>query len=314
MRKRVRDAPEHSRLVSTPRIHTIDLLYLDNPETIAAYLVEGPESPVLIETGPESTLPALTRGLKEIGLEPRDIPNVLVTHIHLDHAGALGWWAEQGADVWVHHRGAPHMIDPSLLWASASRIYGKDMERFWKGITPAPRERVHAVSPGETIAVGGLEIVPIDTPGHAGHHFAYRVGDIAFVGDVTGIRVPGLPFVDLPMPPPEFKLELWLESLDRLESENLGAIYPTHFDRVEDVAGQLDAARSGLRAEVDFIAKKVDEGLERDAIVAEFDTFNRARASASGLSDEEVDRFKTASPVYMSVDGVLRYLKKKADR
>ncbi|MFZ0545363.1 MAG: MBL fold metallo-hydrolase, partial [Candidatus Promineifilaceae bacterium] len=215
-------------------IITLDLLYQNRPNTIASYLIEGPSGPVLVESGPGSTLSNLIAGLDEHGYRPRDIRHLLLTHIHLDHAGAAGWWAQQGTQVYVHRIGAPHLIDPSKLIASATRIYQDKMEQLWGEILPAPAENVTTVKDGDVIEVNGLHFTAVDTPGHASHHHVFLLEDVAIVGDLAGVHIPGADFVDLPAPPPEFHLETWLASIEKITSLPLSAIYPTHFGRVDD--------------------------------------------------------------------------------
>ena len=203
-------------MTNRPAIHTLDLLFQNVPQAIAAYLVIGPEGPLLVETGPGSTLQNLKAQLGRHGLAPQDIGQVLVTHIHLDHAGAAGWWGQQGAQIYVHHVGAPHLIDPSRLLASAARIYGDQMDTLWGPMLPTPAEKVTAVYDGDIIQAGGLEFLALDTPGHARHHHVYRLGNLAFTGDAAGIQLPDSRLIDLPAPPPEFELEVWQQTIDRL--------------------------------------------------------------------------------------------------
>ena len=214
------------------QIQALDLSFQNVPRVTASYLVVGPDGPVLVETGPSSTLSQMQRQLAGAGYSPAEIRHVLVTHIHLDHAGAAGWWAQQGAQIYVHHVGAPHLIDPGKLLASASRIYGDQMDLLWGDVLPAPAERVTPIFDGDTVAVAGLAFTAMETPGHASHHHAYLLGDIVFTGDAAGIHLPELSMVDLPAPPPEFNLELWLSTVDRLREGNFKAIYPTHFGEV----------------------------------------------------------------------------------
>ena len=141
-----------------PVIHTIDLHYLGIPKAIAAYVVIGPDGPVLVEAGPSSTLTHLVDGLAALSLKPGDIRHALVTHIHLDHAGAAGHLARNGTRIWVHEFGAPHLVDPSKLIASATRIYGSQMDRLWGPIVPVPPELISPVRDGDLIEVGGLRV------------------------------------------------------------------------------------------------------------------------------------------------------------
>ncbi len=293
------------------RIETIDLEFQETPHAIAAYLVFGPEAPVLVETGPSSTLPTLLARLAEHGVRPEDVGDVLVTHIHLDHAGAAGWWASQGARVYVHSNGAPHLIDPTKLLASASRIYGDQMETMWGEILPAPADRVVAVHDGEPIRAGGLTLTALDTPGHASHHHVYRLGDVAFTGDAAGIRLPGSRWIDLPAPPPEFDLDAWKSTLARLRREKLSVIYPTHFGPTAAVDEQLDGLESSLEAAVSLIRDLLEEGLDRSPMIDRFRDWIRARAAAVGVDRELIAAYEVPNPRGMSVDGIVRYWRRR---
>src|SRR6185503_16739075 len=171
------------------RVITLDLNFQGRPHAIASYLIRPPkgDAAVLIESGPGSTLASLEAGLAREGLSPRDVTHVLLTHIHLDHAGAAGWLARQGAQIYVHPVGAPHMLNPQKLLASAARIYGDRMESLWGEFLPVPENRLKVPKDGETIVVGNLEFVPLHSPGHAEHHYAYMFEDMIFCGDVGGV-------------------------------------------------------------------------------------------------------------------------------
>jgi glyoxylase-like metal-dependent hydrolase (beta-lactamase superfamily II) len=295
------------------RIETIDLEFQDTPHAIAAYLVVGPEAPVLVETGPSSTLPTLLARLAELGVRPEEVRDVLVTHIHLDHAGAAGWWASQGARVHVHSLGAPHLIDPSKLLASASRIYGDKMDTMWGEIVPAPADRVVAVNEGEAIRAGGLTFTALDTPGHARHHHVYRIGDIAFTGDAAGIRLPESRWIDLPAPPPEFDLEAWKSTLVRLRREGFSVIYPTHFGPTSAVNEQLDGLEVLLEGAVAVVRGLMEEDLDRPTMVDRFRDWIRARAAEIGIDRELIDTYEVPNPRDMSVDGIVRYWRRRLE-
>ena len=299
------------------QIHTVDLKWQNVPQSIAAYLIVGPEGPVLIETGPSSALENLIAGIKTHGFVPADIRHVLVTHIHLDHAGSLGWWAKEGAQVYVHQNGARHMIDPSRLIASARRIYQDQMDELWGEFLPVPAESLTPVSDGDVIQVGGLELTAIDTPGHAGHHHAYCLQNgsekIAFVGDVAGIRLPDCPLVEVPSPPPEFTLEVWATSIDTLDAAGLAAIYLTHFGVVTNPSAHFAVLRGVLNDVVEFVSPHFEADLAREAIIEQFTVWHRQRARDSGISEEIAARYLSTNPVYMSVDGILRYLRKRRE-
>jgi glyoxylase-like metal-dependent hydrolase (beta-lactamase superfamily II) len=297
--------------MNEPTILTLDLNYKNLPQTIAAYLVGGPEGLVLVETGPASTLSALRARLVEYRVQPSDIKHILVTHIHLDHAGAAGWLARKGAQIYVHHVGAPHLVDPSRLLKSAARIYGDQMEDMWGETVSAPADRVTAVYDNDVIDVAGLQFTALDTPGHAWHHHTYRLGDVAFTGDAAGIHIPSSNLVDLPAPPPEFKLEVWDKSIDRLLAEDFKAIYPTHFGRVDNPAKQLTELRALMHQAAEFVHTLLNEGQEREQILQPYIDMMEDRARDAGLSDFKIRQFDAANPLYMSVDGIMRYWQRK---
>lgn len=309
-------------------IHILDTHFQGMEKVTAVYLLIGPEGPVLVESGPGSTLTAVIDGLAAHGYRPGDVRHVLLTHIHLDHAGAAGWWAQQGAQLYVHHVGAPHLIDPGRLLASATRIYGDRMEMLWGDILPAPGERVTSLHDGDTVSAGGLTFTALDTPGHANHHHTYLIdtpdGRIAFTGDAAGVRLPHVAVVDLPAPPPEFHMETWLATLDKLEAAGAVAIYPTHFGRVDDIHGHMSALRMLMVDSVAFVSQRLaalDDGSEdlrgvptplRSALLEDYIGWNRRRSAALGLSEAAIHGYELANPMFMSVDGILRYLRKQA--
>jgi glyoxylase-like metal-dependent hydrolase (beta-lactamase superfamily II) len=292
-------------------IHTLDLNFQNVPQAIASYLLETSAGPVLIETGPGSTLDTLIARLAEHGYRPGDVRHVFVSHIHLDHAGAAGWWANQGAQIYVHEVGAPHLIDPSRLLASAQRIYGELMDSLWGEIVPAPAARVTDLRDEETVQIGDLTFTVLDTPGHAYHHHVICLGSIAFTGDAAGVHIPGSRFVALPAPPPEFNLEAWQQTIDRLSARNFSAIYPTHFGRIEDVAGHLESLRALLEQAAAFVRERLEAGMKRDELVTAYLAWNEKRAQAAGVTEQLARRYELANPNFMSVDGIMRYWRRK---
>ncbi len=292
-------------------IHILDLNFRDTPQAIATYLVVGPEGPALVETGPSSTLETLRARLAECGYAPTDIRHLLVTHVHLDHAGAAGWWARQGAQVYVHHVGAPHLIDPSKLLGSARRIYGDRMDSLWGDVLPIAPDRVTALHDGDTVHAAGLTFTALDTPGHATHHHVFRLGNIAFSGDAAGVRLPDSSLIALPSPPPEFDLEAWLGTLARLSRENFSTIYPTHFGPIDDVRAHLETLNVLLRQSAEFVRVRMQAGVERDALVRQYVEWNRERAVKQGIREEVFRQYETANPLFMSVDGIMRYWRKR---
>lgn len=292
----------------------LDLGFQGLEHAIAAYLVRGPAGAILIETGPGSTLQNLLSALAKQGLEAADIRHVLVTHIHLDHAGAAGWWANQGAQIYVHHVGAPHLVDPSRLLASAGRIYGSLMGLLWGETLPAPADRVIPLEDGDPIHVAGLQLTALDTPGHAWHHHVFRLGDVAFAGDAAGVRLPVGEWISVPAPPPEFKLDVWQKTLQRLRAERFAALYLTHFGRVDDVTEHLERFGERLMAAATFIREHMEAGESRDQIVQRYVSWNQEMALAQGVPAAVFEQYEAANPLYMSVDGIMRYWQKQQQK
>jgi glyoxylase-like metal-dependent hydrolase (beta-lactamase superfamily II) len=296
------------------RIVTLDLNFQGRPHAIASYLIRHPEggAVVLIESGPGSTRAGLEAGLAKEGLSPRDVTHVLLTHIHLDHAGAAGWLARQGAEIYVHPIGAPHMINPEKLLASAARIYGDRMESLWGEFLPVPESQLKVPEDGEEIEIGDLRFRPINTPGHAEHHYAYLFEDICFSGDVGGVRIPGYPYLRVPMPPPELHLERWHESIARLQNETFARIAPTHFGIYDDPDWHLREVEKGLDDAERWLEKMMSEDPSPpiEALRQSFAEWMGEQAVESGLSEDVMRAYELANPPGMSANGLLRYWKK----
>jgi glyoxylase-like metal-dependent hydrolase (beta-lactamase superfamily II) len=292
------------------RVVTLDLNFQGRPHAIAAYLIKDGDSVVLIESGPGSTLAALEAGLAREGLSPRHVTHVLLTHIHLDHAGAAGRLAKHGAQVCVHPVGAPHMLNPEKLLASASRIYGERMESLWGEFLPVPQNQLKVLNDAEEVVIGNLRFNPINTPGHAEHHYSYLFEDVLFSGDVGGVRIPGYPYLRVPMPPPELHIERWHESITRLRREKFARIAPTHFGIFDDPQWQLDEVEKGL----DSAERWLEETMPSDPPIEElrqsFTAWMAVEGEKIGLDEEVAKAYELANPPGMSADGLQRYWKK----
>jgi glyoxylase-like metal-dependent hydrolase (beta-lactamase superfamily II) len=219
----------------------MDVMHLGRDRVICAFETAG----MIVDPGPASSVETLLDELDE-DFEPRAL---LLTHIHLDHAGAAGVLCRRwpSLTVYVHERGAPHLVDPSKLLDSAARLYGDDMERLWGEVAPVPAERVVALTGGETVE-GGFRVAY--TPGHASHHVCYldEVAGDAYVGDVAGVRLPPHEYTVAPTPPPDIDVEAWMRSADLVESWAPQALCLTHFGRHEDVSEQLARLRDSLES------------------------------------------------------------------
>jgi glyoxylase-like metal-dependent hydrolase (beta-lactamase superfamily II) len=296
-------------MAKTPVI-TLDLNFQGRKQAIAAYLIPHSSGVILVECGPGSTLSALQATLAENGYSVADVTHVLLSHIHLDHAGAAGWLARQGAEVYVHPVGAPHMLNPEKLLASAGRIYGDRMDELWGEFLSVPEDRLTVVEDAQEIVIGNLRFVPIDTPGHAYHHYVYLFEDICFSGDIGGVRISNYPYLRLPMPPPELHLEKWRESVNRLRQEKFDRIAPTHFGMFDDPEWQLNELEKGL----DAVSRWLEEVMPADPPVEElrqmFSDWMDEQARESGLSETVTKVYEVANPVGMSADGLQRYWRK----
>jgi len=230
-------------------MRVIDVEHLGRPHVIGCWQVDE----ALVDPGPESSLPTLLEALGEE--RPRAL---LLTHIHLDHAAATGALVRRWPDleVYVHERGAPHLIDPSKLLASAERLYGGAMERLWGEIVPVPEENVNALSGGERVL--GMRVAY--TPGHASHHVCYlhEESGMAFVGDVAAVSIPDTNLVVPPTPPPDIQIETWLDSIGTVEGWRPERLGLTHFGAIEDPAPHLETVRERLQEEA-TLAKELSE-------------------------------------------------------
>lgn len=221
----------------------IDLNFLDVPRVIATVVLHGPGGVALIDPGPSSTLPTLHAELARAGMTMRDVTALLLTHIHLDHAGATGTLVHENPTlrVYLHEKGARHMASPDKLIASATRLYGDDMDRLWGEFRPVPAEAMVTLQGGERIEAGGRVLDVAYTPGHASHHVSYFTRDagVAFVGDTAGIRLRPDGYVLPPTPPPDIDLERWRDSLARIGEWRPDTLFLTHFGPSSPAAPHL---------------------------------------------------------------------------
>lgn len=287
------------------------------PRYTAVYVLQGPEGAILIETSSAVTTENIVAGLREIGLDPKDIKHVLVSHIHLDHAGAAWWWAQQGAQIHVHEFGAQHLIDPSALVASATRIYTDRMDTLWGPVQPIAPEKVLPVHDGDVINVCGLKIKAIEAPGHARHHHAFALstidhGKICFTGDACAMIMPEGDYLAVPTPPPEFDLELWLETLQRLETCNFDTLYPTHFGPyLGPPATLLHRLRDALIEQAEFVRVQMETGKPRQEIFDAFVAWQREVSIAQGTSEKLYQDYTVDHLMEMNTTGLMRYWTKK---
>jgi glyoxylase-like metal-dependent hydrolase (beta-lactamase superfamily II) len=273
----------------------LDLRHLGNERVIGSYLLETGDGPALQDCGPATCVPELKARLAERGLELTDVRHLLLSHIHLDHAGAAGVLVREHPALQIHvsEIGAPHLIDPSRLEHSARRLYGDDFDRLWGELAPVPRQNVHVVG-DETL---GLATFP--SPGHASHHVCYLDPDgTLYAGDAAGVRIRPSEFVLPPTPPPEVDLEAWERTLDELERREPQRLALIHFGVFDDVERHLEELRRRLRE----WAGRVRDGASEEQFVA--------KAEADLAADR--DAYEQAMPFWQSYAGLKRYWEKRA--
>jgi glyoxylase-like metal-dependent hydrolase (beta-lactamase superfamily II) len=274
----------------------LDLRHLGRERVIGCYLLETADGPALFDCGPSTCVPELKERLRERGLELRDLRHLLLSHIHLDHAGAAGVLLREHPDLQVHVSaiGAPHLVDPSRLERSARRLYGDEFDTLWGELAPVPQANVHEVGTN----VLGLECFP--TPGHASHHVCYLDGNgTLYAGDAAGVRIQPSRFVLPPTPPPELDLEAWEGTLDQIAARSPERLALIHFGVAEDVDPHL----AELRTRLAEWASRVRDGATEEEFAA---------AAAEDLGDDR-PAYEQAMPFWQSYAGLKRYWDKHGD-
>jgi glyoxylase-like metal-dependent hydrolase (beta-lactamase superfamily II) len=281
-------------------MRAIDVMHLGRPHVIGCWEVDG----MLVDPGPESSLPTLLEAIEEE--QPRAL---LLTHIHLDHAAATGAIVRRWPDleVYVHERGAPHLIDPSKLLASAGRLYGDKLEYLWGEIVPVPEQNVTVLRGGET--VHGMRVAY--TPGHASHHVCYlhEESGTAFVGDVAACVIPPSHLIMPPTPPPDIDIEAWGESIGLVEGWAPERLALTHFGAIEEPADHLAAVRARLHEEAELARRLPEPEYEAD-----LQRRIEAQLSSEGMGEDTVAELLQAVPTAYQWAGLDRYWRKRAER
>ena len=300
------------------KIETMDLRFMDTEEIIASFLLTGEGPTAIIETGPTTCIENLMRGLEDRGVSPEDVEKVFLTHVHLDHAGASGNLVEllPNAVFCVHEVGYPHLVDPSTLVKSATRIYGEEsMEEMWGEVRAVPEDRLVKLEGGEEIEAAGGVLSAHYTPGHAYHHLAYLEPESGalFAGDVAGVRLPGQSYVKPPTPPPEIDIEAWKGSIEAIRKLAPKSLYPTHFGSYEDVERHLSELEQRLQEWLLFVEERMDEEYSREDIIEEFSAMGDEELLQEGGSPEDSERYDLAANYEMLVDGLMRYVSQQRE-
>ena len=298
-----------------PTHFTIDLTWTGRPRSIASALLDFGGTRVLIDPGPESTLPRLRSQLHSLGLSTQDLNAILLTHIHLDHAGATGSLVSENPRlaVYVHQLGAPHLEDPSRLLASAGKLYGSELQTLFGDFLPVPPQNLHGLQGGETLKLGSGALRVLYTPGHASHHVTYWDPEsaTAFVGDTAGICVEGDSFLLPAVPPPDINLELWNHSLDSIAALRPSRLFLTHFGFSNDPEAHIARYRERLAGWADLVTKLLGEGTpEPDA--ARIFVDSAASEIKRTLSSDDAEHYIFNGGLMLSWLGLARYVRKLA--
>jgi glyoxylase-like metal-dependent hydrolase (beta-lactamase superfamily II) len=301
---------------AAPGIVAIDSMMCGREKVTSCYLVEATE-PALVETGPTTSLDAVVDGLEQLGVGADDLAHIVVTHIHLDHAGGAGALSPHfpRATVWVHERGEPHLADPTKLVASATRVYGEEaLNAMFGPVHPVPKERLKAVADGDRIELGGRSLEVLYTPGHASHHVALldsRSGGV-FVGDALGVFLPDVGVLRPATPPPEFDLPLAVQSIERIRHRQPTSILFSHFGPVLQVEEICGRAIDRMRSWASFVQEALEHTTELPGLV------ERLRAATEDDLDEVspelreavLDRLEILSSYEMNAMGLIRYIQR----
>lgn len=316
----------------TFQIQAIDVGYLNLQGAANVFLIEGPAGFALVESGTATTWPELVIQLEQRGVHPTQIMDLLLTHIHLDHAGAAGHFAAGDSRVWVHSFGVPHLIDPTKLIASSRRVHGEMYERFYGDLWPTPESQALAVCDGQLISAAGLEFHAIETPGHARHHHALLLKHAdqrhIFVGDALGIAVPNSDFISIPTPPPEFDPIAWKQSLQRLRDASPTHLWLTHgglqstntaaaLHFIDRVQARLEEESNLLKRQATAISASGarDSSAYQKALLAATDEYKNwlhPKAAAAGVSARNLAQFLGDSFLLMNLQGAIRAVSARA--
>lgn len=293
----------------------LDLNWAGHPRSIGTALLRSPESAILIDPGPTSSLETLRARLAEQGLRISDLHAILLTHIHLDHAGASGTLVRENPklQVYVHENGAVHMSAPEKLLKSAARLYGDTMQTLFGDFLPVPGENLQVLRGNEVLRLGGRRLQVLYTPGHASHHVTYFDPEerVAFVGDTAGICVNGHAFILPATPPPDISIELWDASLNAIASLNARRLFLTHFSFSHDPAEHLERYRERLHYWSDRAAAIIASGLDEQGCIQKFSE-EVAEDAANYMSREELTEMAYVAALNLSWMGLARYHRKRA--
>jgi glyoxylase-like metal-dependent hydrolase (beta-lactamase superfamily II) len=301
------------------RLTAVDTKMTGRYRVTSAYLVHAME-PAIIETGPTTSADAVTEALGSSGLRPQDLAHIVVTHIHLDHAGGAGTIAERfpAATVWVHERGARHLADPSRLWSSAAQVYGGEdrLTEMFGPMQPIDASRIRSVNEGDSIALGDRALDVMYTPGHASHHVSLvdRESGALFTGDALGIHFPDVRVLRPATPPPDIDVELAVDSIQRIRARAESALMFSHFGPVREVEELCEIAADRIRSWAGIVREAMEETEDLDRIAEILAARTAPEFDEAGVTAEGRERYEVLSSTKTNAAGLVRYWTKRRER
>jgi glyoxylase-like metal-dependent hydrolase (beta-lactamase superfamily II) len=289
--------------------------FLGENEIIGSYLLAGRDELAIIDPGPGSMVESLLTSIQAVGFDPQEVTHILATHVHLDHMGAAGTLVRQlpRAQVYAHSKGAPHLLDTAKVVASASRIFGERMKLLWGEIESTPQERLSIIEGGDILNIAGRRLEVHYTPGHAVHHvifFDAHSGEL-FAGDVAGVKLQDVDYVRPPTPPPDLDLEAWSNSISLVKSLRPDVLYIGHFGAIKNIPEHFDLLREKLNSWGDFVLGAMRDGKDEAEITALLIEHTKPELLRAAHNPHAIERYEIASNYPMTVQGYMRYWKKK---
>jgi glyoxylase-like metal-dependent hydrolase (beta-lactamase superfamily II) len=289
--------------------------FLDENEIIGSYLLAGQNELAIIDPGPGSMVESLLASIREAGFDPQEVTHVLATHIHLDHAGSVGTLVRQlpKAQIYAHKKGAPHLLDTTKVVASASRIYGERMKLLWGEIESTPQERLTIIEGGDILNIAGRRLEVHYTPGHAVHHVVFfdaHSGEL-FAGDVAGVRLQDVDYVRPPTPPPDIDLEAWSDSIRLVKSLRPDVLYIAHFGAIRNISEHFERLHEKLYAWGEFVLVAMRDGKDEAEIITMLAEHTKPELLRVAHNAHAIERYEIASNYRMTVQGLMRYWRKK---
>ena len=299
----------------SPGTWQISLPFQGEPEIVGSYLLAGGNDLAIIDPGPGSMVEPLLATIHDAGFEPHEVTHLIATHIHLDHAGAMGTLLQHmpEAKVYAHSKGTPHLIDTSKVVASASRIYGKRMQELWGKIEPVPEERLHILEDGDILNIANRRLEVHYTPGHAAHHvifFDVHSGEL-FAGDVAGVRLQDIDYVRPPTPPPDLDLEAWFESIHKIKQMRPDVLYLAHFGPTKNPQQHFERLHEKLISWGDFVLGAMRDGKNEEEITQMLIAQTEPELRRATSDPQALQRYNIATNYEMTVQGYMRYWTKK---